>query len=163
MTGPVNLKALRYCHGQLVANLTRAVNETLTEAGQFGKYRVQHYGWKRSTGALASKTEARVIRTNSGALLRLRNTSPYARAQDLGSGLHASRGTRAKYQIVPRRAKFLRFVVSGRTVFARKVMHPGVRPTRFLFLATEAAGAHEKNLLTTEMGRVARRFNKARV
>lgn len=47
----------------------------------------------------------------------------YAKALEYGSRPH---------EILPVRAKFLRFVVDGRVVFARKVNHPGNRPFRYM-------------------------------
>ncbi len=47
----------------------------------------------------------------------------YAKALEFGSRPH---------EILPVRAKFLRFEVDGRVVFARKVNHPGNRPFRYM-------------------------------
>ena len=46
--------------------------------------------------------------------------------------------------IVPRRASVLRFEVGGRTVFARRVQHPGTKPRPFLRNAAERIIAQEK-------------------
>lgn len=46
-------------------------------------------------------------------------------------------GTRP-HLIVPRRANVLRFEVGGRTVFAKRVHHPGTRPRPFITEAIEA-------------------------
>ena len=49
-------------------------------------------------------------------------------------------GTRP-HVILPRRGQYLRFQVGGRTVYARRVNHPGTRPRPFLATAlTEVAG-----------------------
>lgn len=64
-------------------------------------------------------------------------TAPGAEAQEFGSGIHGERG--AKYPIVPKRKRALRFPIGGSVAsgdagfrFAKKVMHPGVRARRFL-------------------------------
>lgn len=62
-----------------------------------------------------------------------------ARAQEFGSGIHARRGSKAKYPIIPKKGKFLafkwdvadanperfRFLPDGRVILP-KVMHPGI-------------------------------------
>jgi hypothetical protein len=50
---------------------------------------------------------------------------------DVPYAIHHHEGTEA-HVIVPRRARALRFVVAGRTVFAKRVMHPGTKPNRYL-------------------------------
>jgi hypothetical protein len=66
----------------------------------------------------------------------------YAEAQESGSGLYGPK--RAKYPILPRFKKALRFPMQGAIgsgsgfVFSRGVMHPGVKPVRFLERAVEA-------------------------
>lgn len=57
--------------------------------------------------------------------------TPYASVHHDGSEPHIIR---------PRRAKALRFVIAGRTVYATRVRHPGTRPTRFMVRALAAAG-----------------------
>jgi len=46
-------------------------------------------------------------------------------------------GTRP-HEIRPRRARALRFYAGGRLVFARRVLHPGIRPRLFVLSAAEA-------------------------
>ena len=57
-------------------------------------------------------------------------------AYEWGSGLHRTRGTPAKYPIVPVTAKSLVFEgtndYAGQTIFTDKVMHPGVAARPFL-------------------------------
>lgn len=68
---------------------------------------------------------------------------PYARAIHEGSGLYGPKG--ARYPIVPRFRKALRWVSDQGTwskfEFARKVMHPGVRPDPFIENASAAENA----------------------
>jgi hypothetical protein len=78
--------------------------------------------------------------------------APYAPAQEFGSGL--SGPSKAKYPIVPVKAKALRWPVAGQGealrlsgtarsgapvayVFATRVMHPGVEPKRYVGRAIE--------------------------
>lgn len=71
----------------------------------------------------------------------------YARAQEFGSGLHATRGPKKKIKISPKRKKALAFKwpnapsglepsKSGKHVFL-SVMHPGVKPQPYLRPALE--------------------------
>lgn len=78
--------------------------------------------------------------------------TPYAAAVELGSGIHGRRGR--KYEIKPRKGKLLAWPASGGDrrlsgrarknvkggwVFARKVMHPGVRPRPYIVPAAKEA------------------------
>lgn len=67
-----------------------------------------------------------------GGLIRgvLRVTGRHARYVDEGTRPH---------EILPRRAKVLAFGVGGRTVFARRVRHPGTRPVRFMARGADQA------------------------
>ncbi len=49
---------------------------------------------------------------------------------DAPHALYVSEGTRQHF-IRPRRRNFLRFVVDGRVVFSRLVLHPGTKPSDF--------------------------------
>lgn len=55
---------------------------------------------------------------------------------DAGHAAPIEYGSRP-HEIRPRRRKYLRFVVGGRTVFAKRVHHPGTRPYEFLAKALE--------------------------
>lgn len=77
--------------------------------------------------------------------------TPYAKAVEFGSGLYGPR--RRKYEIKPKRGGFLAWPanaggrrLSGRArtnagpmVYARRVMHPGVKPRPFLIPAAKEA------------------------
>lgn len=161
MTGPINIRSVKYAHTAFLALQSQIIDAVAHEAGEFGA-RYQGHHWKKPTGNLEGSTETQVVRTRTGNRLVIRNKAKYALAQEFGSGIHATRGPRAKYPIVARRAKALRFVVNGHVVFRKRVMHPGVKPTRFLFQKTEAAGAHEWNLLRSGLGRLALKFSRHR-
>lgn len=69
--------------------------------------------------------------------------TPYAEAQEFGSGIHGERG--AKYPILPRYKKALRWAISGSIGggedgyrFSKGVMHPGVPAKRYLQQAVDA-------------------------
>lgn len=71
--------------------------------------------------------------------------APHAAAMEFGSGIYGDRGE--PYPIVPKHKKALRWPIPGRIgpgggatagyAFAKKVMHPGVRPRRYLEQAAE--------------------------
>ena len=79
--------------------------------------------------------------------------TPYAAAHEFGSGLHGERG--AKYPIRPKNKKALRWPVQGFIgptspgqasvgsssgfAFAKVVMHPGVKATRYFERAAESS------------------------
>lgn len=54
-------------------------------------------------------------------------------------GRFIEEGTKA-HVILPRRGRFLKFVVGGHTVFARKVNHPGTAKRPFMANAAAAGG-----------------------
>ena len=69
--------------------------------------------------------------------------TPYAEAQEFGSGVHGPKGE--AYPIVPRFKRALRWPVQGSIPgggpgfgFAKKVMHPGVQGQHFLERGVEA-------------------------
>jgi hypothetical protein len=128
----VNLDELERAHDRLIEDSEHAIAEALELAGQHGVEHVQRYPeFHPRSGELQKKTKYRIVRTSGGRVLRLSNDAPYAGAIDGGSKPHV---------IVPRKAKLLRFIGrDGRTVFARRVNHPGNKPYRFLYFATDAA------------------------
>jgi hypothetical protein len=156
--GPVDIRAIRDAHNRFLRKQQNEIDYAAREGGEFGARYAGGHKFKKPTGALEGATKVRVIRTSSGNRLILSNSKKYALAQEYGSGLHATRGPRAKYAIMPRRAKALRFVINGKVIYSRKVMHPGVPATRWLFQKTEAAGAHEWNQLKRRLGRLAENF-----
>lgn len=60
--------------------------------------------------------------TIEGAVQAGGGVAPYLRMQE--------DGTSGPYEIIPDRAKALRFVLGGKLVFARKVIHPGLAARR---------------------------------
>ncbi len=114
----------------------------------------QNSGLIVRSGNLVNSTTVAAIRTRSGAIISVRNKAKQAWAQDQGSGLYGRR--RAKYRITGN--PYLRFTGRAGIVYRRYVMHPGVRPTRFLYNATDAAGRLVASYLATRMHEVARKF-----
>lgn len=114
----------------------------------------QHSGLKMRTGSLLNSTSVVTVRTRNGALISVRNNAKQAWAQDQGSGLYGRR--RAKYRITGN--PYLRFMGRTGIVYRRSVMHPGVRPTRFLYNATDAAGRIVEQYLAAHINDVARKF-----
>jgi len=80
----------------------------------------------------------------------------YGRMAIVGLRAHYARflefGTRP-HEIRPRRARALRFVVGGRTVFASRVEHPGVRPRRFVQAVAEELGEQLGSIFEEAMAR----------
>lgn len=97
----------------------------------------------RKTGQLANSIAFRV----NGSTLEILAKAPYGNYQEFGT---ASRGEfgGSPYTIVPRKGKRLRFSVGGKTVYARKVTHPGIRPRPYMRpAAIEELGPLMKELL----------------
>jgi len=121
------------------------------------RYISQHGGFTSRTGKLVAKTKVKVLRTGKGRLIvKSTNSAAYAAAQDGGSGLYGPK--RAKYVIRTKNGKALAFTSGGKTIFARSVMHPGVKPTRFLYNANDALFRASKQWLRGAMDRAAKKF-----
>lgn len=92
------------------------------------------------TGRLRSSINMRMVGSMAG---EVGTSLAYAPAVEFGSGLYGER--RQAYIIRPKRGKFLAFKPGsfgggfggGKTVFARVVRHPGVKPRPFLIPAWE--------------------------
>lgn len=137
----------------------KAVAEITTE--KLLKYRdileihlLREIPWK--TGKLANSLEVKVINPNKPTVrLEVNIGSPerpdvVVRALLFGSGLHGPK--RSKYPILPKRAKVLAFQVGGATVFARKVMHPGIRGNNFMQKAWESTAAQREAMAEEILG-----------
>jgi hypothetical protein len=140
--------------------------------------RLQHAEWKAAQ-AVGQRAETTAKINSPGKTYRLRGGWKYRcwrtggavmgeLTNDVKHSLFIERGTglygpkRAKYPIVPRRKKYLSwtvggsFGVSGTRFFAKKVMHPGVKP-RFIGRAAMFGSTspfvgegHDKNITTIE-------------
>ena len=147
----VNLAEIERAHERLLAENERAITESLELAGRHGVEHVERFPeFRPRTGNLQKNTKARVVRLGSGKILRLTNDAAYADAIDQGARAHV---------IVPRRGKYLRFIGrDGRTVFTRRVNHPGNKPYRFMFFAHDAANRVFKRDIERRMSLIASRF-----
>lgn len=146
-----NERELEQAHNRLLAENERAIAEALDLAGRHAIEHVElHPEFKPQSGNLQKKTKARVVRTSGGRILRIVNTAPYAGAIDGGARPHL---------IVPRKAKLLRFIGrDGRTVFTKRVNHPGNRPYKFLYFATDAADRVFRADIQRRMSAIGSRF-----
>jgi hypothetical protein len=147
----LDVDKMRREHDYYLARQERVIGAALAQAGDEAVEHVQRYPeFKPRTGALQKATKATVVRTSGGRLLRLSNAKPYAGAIDGGARPHI---------ITPRRGRFLRFIGrDGKTVFARRVRHPGNKPYRFLYNAHDAANRLFRADLTRRLGELANAF-----
>lgn len=148
--GPIDIGSVQRAHSKFQTRHALMVQKAATQAGRFAEQHVQdHPTFTPRTGNLQKKTSHKVLVRRGGKILRIQNTAKYAAAIDLGAKPHVIR---------PRKARALRFITRGKLVFARKVNHPGNKPYRFLYRATNAAGRVLGKELTEGMEREARRF-----
>jgi hypothetical protein len=86
--------------------------------------------------------------------------SPWAHFVSIGKGTrHAiwiEDGTEA-HEILPRRRKFLRFVQNGRVRFAKRVFHPGTKPTKFVQAARDVGETAAVRFVTLGIDNAIRR------
>ena len=84
------------------------------------------------TGRLRASGSMRIAERGSAVVGQVEYTASYAAAVHNGTRPHV---------IVPRRGRYLRFQVGGRTVYARRVQHPGTPARPYLATAlVEVAG-----------------------
>lgn len=83
------------------------------------------------TGRLRDSIAVRFF--NDGMTSEVYTDVPYAVFQEFG--------TRGPYKIRPKKAKFLRFEVGGKVVFAKEVTHPGIPPADFMGRAVDNVAA----------------------
>ena len=147
-----NIAEVQRGHASLFHFTEKLVAESLVAAGVEARQHVFRYPeFKPRTGKLQGATGYKVFhRTSSGRVLKVFNTKGYAEAIDKGAHAH---------QIVARRTRFLRFVGrDGHFVFRRSVRHPGNRPYKFLYNATDAAFRVGARFMRDGMSRIAKRF-----
>jgi hypothetical protein len=85
----------------------------------------------RRTGKLAGQVTQRRMQSDFGRYLEGASGVNPGQGGQHGYALYQSQGTRP-HIIQAKRGKSLRFIVAGRTVFARRVNHPGTRPNPYL-------------------------------
>jgi hypothetical protein len=145
--GPINLGKVMSLHAKFKRAHYALFDKEVESAGKFGVQHVHLYPtFKRRTGNLQNSTEHRILRTKSGSIIRLANKAKYARFVEFGTKAHG-----------PRRARFMRFVGrNGGIVFARRVR--GIKPYKFLYRATTAAGRVFEMSMGAGMNRIAKQF-----
>lgn len=78
-----------------------------------------------------------VIQASPGRYVIGPNGVPYASYVEFGTGIRGEFPT-APFEIRPRNAKALRFIVNGKPVYAKKVTHPGQRAKPYVRPAARA-------------------------
>jgi phage gpG-like protein len=81
------------------------------------------------SGRLRSSIQTRIIREANAVIGQIGTNVVYARIHEFG-------GTTRPHTILPRRATVLRFQRGGKTIFARRVNHPGSKFPERPFLRT---------------------------
>lgn len=147
MQGPINIGQVMSAHAKFKRANESLVDREVDGAGKFGvNYVHLHPTFKPRSRNLQKSTGFTIIRTKSGSVIRLRNTAKYAKFVEFGTKAHG-----------PKRAKFLRFMGrNGRFVFARRVR--GIKPYKFLYRATNAAGRVFETSMRSGMERLAKSF-----
>lgn len=92
--------------------------------------------------------------------------APYARAFDIGSGVHATKGGRKKYKIRPRQAPYLQFMgtneFAGQVIKTQEVDHPGVKGTKYTQRAIRESRPAIRNEIAKEVKNNLRLYLKAK-
>lgn len=154
-----DLAAIKQKHKRFLAEHKAAVDQALSPEALtpwVWRWVSEHGGFTSRTGNLVHKSKVSLLRTAGGRLIRVSNKAAYAAAQDGGSGLYGPK--RRKYLIRAKNAKALAFTVRGKLIFRRSVMHPGVKPTRFLYNVNDALFRTSKQWLRGAMARAAHKF-----
>lgn len=156
----LDLAKIKRGHQRFLAEHQRAVDsvinsEKLTALEQ--NYVLDHGGFRSRSGNLINETKATILRTGRGNLIvKSTNAAAYAAAQDRGSGLYGPK--HSEYPITAKNGKALAFMSGGKLIFRRSVMHPGVKPTRFLYNANDAAFRTCRLWLREAMSKAAKSF-----
>lgn len=141
-----NLADVKRGHEKLLNSTERLFGESLEFAGQHAEQHVKaHAEFKRRTGKLQDTTTHKVVKRGNSRILKIQNPQKYAAFIEYGTKAHG-----------PVTARFLRFRIGNRTVFARRVK--GIRPYKFLFNATDAAHRVGGKFMREGMGRISKRF-----
>lgn|SRR5512147_168462 len=117
---------LRRQQDALLAKIARATDAAIEGIGANAEH-VAKVSSPHQTYQMRGGWKHRSWRSGGAAVGSLYNMVPHALYQEEGTGLWGPK--RAKYPIVPRRKRMLSWVgKDGVRRFARKVMHPGVKP-----------------------------------
>jgi hypothetical protein len=147
----VNLDEVRRGHDRFLADNERLIDEETERAGRHATEHVRKFPlFKPRTGKLQSKQKHRVARIGKNRRLVIFNTAAYANSIDAGARPHI---------ILPKYRNKLRFRGrNGQWVFADRVRHPGNKPYRFGFRATQSAYRVLGQSLKKRMSEAASRF-----
>lgn len=146
----INLSKVQAAHKKCLKAHQTMVTQELEAAGKIGAaHPGKHATFKHRTHRLEKSTRHRVVRTRSSHIVRLSNAVRYAPFLEFGTKPHV---------IAARRAKALRFTVRGQTLFRKSVNHPGTKPYKFLWRATNAAYRIAGPNLAAGMQRISRTF-----
>lgn len=156
-----NFDEVRRGHELFLARNARLLNDSANMAGRFAvQYVHENSDFKRRSGKLQDSTSYRLVRTSGGRIVRIVNPQKYADIID-------TKGSRP-HMIYPKqvfargrtvRGSALAFVGrAGVMIFRRSVKHPGTRPYRFLWNATDAAFRVLGHELTRGMSDIAEHF-----
>lgn len=155
-----NFDEIKRGHEHFLAGNERLLLECEERAGRHAVEYVQgHSSFKTRTGNLQEKTRYRLIKTAGGRILRITNSAPYAAAIDTGSKAHWIYPKQTTTGLWTTRGSVLAFMGrAGVMVFRRRVWHPGTKPYRFLYDATDSAYRVLGQDLAHGMTDLARRF-----
>lgn len=145
-----NLSHVMKAHRRFLTENRRVIHEELDRAGDTAHQHVEsNASFRDRSGKLRRSTHHRVLIGRNKSRVRLRWRPRYATFIEYGTRPHIIRA---------RRRQFLRFVVGGRVVYARKVNHPGTRPYKFGWKASHAAHRVLGQRLRRRMSQLAKRF-----
>ena len=151
-----NTSLLRSQHQKFLAANEAMVLTALAEAGRHAKEHVKARAdfQRRSSPSLKDSTKPTIVPMGRGKKLLLRWPKKHSVYLEDGTGTWSGRG---KYPIVPKRKRALRFKVRGQVVFARRVMHPGIKPRKYGRNARDSAFVWLGRRLKLRMAQIARR------
>ncbi len=138
-------------HNRFLAENGRLVDEEMERAGRHATDHVRKFPlFTPRTGKLQKSQKHRVARLGKNRRLFITNAKKYAPAIDGGARPHV---------IIPRFRNYLRFRgKGGGWVFTDRVKHPGNKPYKFGFRATNSAYRVLGQSLKKRMTEAAKRF-----
>ena len=144
----IKLDYVRVQHAAFLRKLDALIAQDAESAGQFAEEHVKQYSdfvARRGARSMKRATRHKVIRAKGGRIIRIRNPRHYASYIEYGTRAHG-----------PVTARFLRFKIGGKFISTKWVK--GIRPRKFLYKATFAAGRKLEAALVVDMATLARKF-----
>jgi hypothetical protein len=144
---------LRQQQDAVLRQIQKATDKAVEAIGHRAEYAAK-ISTPSKTYQMRGGWKHRSWRTGGIANGELYNMVPHAIYQEEGTGIWGPR--RAKYPIVPRRKRCLSWTSGGQRFFARRVMHPGVKPRFIGYAAIYGRAApfvgedHSRNIATIE-------------